>query len=159
MWLVVKDGPLAGRRYELTAELVLGREDADVTIDDPEMSRRHAVVRPTSGGGEVQDLGSLNGTRLNGEKIQDTARLAPGDELRLGRTVFLVEGTRSAGATVMGAAPEPPRAPTAPFGTYATPPSERSRRKIASRTLTSSFLSFGCVAAVAIALVIYFGQH
>ena len=44
--LVFNEGPLAGRRVELDAELVLGREDASLTIDDEEISRRHAVIRP-----------------------------------------------------------------------------------------------------------------
>ena len=73
--LFLKDGPLAGRRVPVTAELLIGRADADLTIDDPLVSRRHALVRPAPGGGdEIEDLGSTNGTWVNGERIDGLRR-------------------------------------------------------------------------------------
>jgi class 3 adenylate cyclase len=89
--LVIKSGPLAGRRLELDRQLVVGRGEADVTIVDPRISRRHAVFRPVSGGLEVEDLGSSNGTRVNGERIAAVTRLGPGDMVELGGTVIEVE--------------------------------------------------------------------
>ena len=89
--LLVKEGPLAGRRLPVETELVIGRVNADVTIDDPQISRRHALVRPVGGALEIEDLGSLNGTWVNGERITSARRLLPGDVLRLGETTAEVE--------------------------------------------------------------------
>lgn len=103
--LVVKGGPLAGQRLLVDGRIVLGRGEADVTIDDPQISRRHAIVRPVGGGLEVEDLGSLNGTWVNGERITSMRVLLPGDVLRLGETTVEVEAERRETPTV--AAPEP----------------------------------------------------
>jgi predicted component of type VI protein secretion system len=168
--LVVRSGPLAGRRVEVGAELVLGREHADVTLDDEEVSRRHALVRPVPGGLEVEDLDSLNGTWVNGARIERAARLAPGDELRVGRITLAVEaGPAAAPATKAAPAgeadragtpvPAGPAAPAAPpiprLGAFAPPPRPR-RRLVASRRLTPTLLSFGAVIVTAVALLVYF---
>ena len=89
--LLVKDGPLAGQRFAVESELSLGREGADITFDDPEISRRHASIRPADGTVELSDLGSANGTFVNGERIQEPRRLGDGDLIRLGRTSLQVE--------------------------------------------------------------------
>ncbi len=76
--LIFGNGPLAGRRLEVGSGLVLGREQADVVIDDPGVSRRHAVIRPVQDGLEIEDLDSLNGTWVNGRRIaRATRRLTP----------------------------------------------------------------------------------
>jgi len=170
--LVFKEGPLSGRRIEVDAELVLGREDAGLTIEDEELSRRHAVVRPGDGGIEIEDLGSTNGTYVNGSRIEGPTRLAGGDSVKLGRSLIEVESARAA-ATVAAAvpsapAPAPPApaaaaagarsAPAAAFGAYAVPVVKR-RRGIASRQLGPQLLSFAIVAATAVALVLYFADH
>jgi Protein of unknown function (DUF3662)/FHA domain len=84
-----------GRRHELTTERVtLGRSrDCDITIDDPNVSRRHAEVFLEEGGWWIADLGSTNGVEVNGERI-DRARLDPGDQVVLGRTELVFEQTR-----------------------------------------------------------------
>lgn len=171
--LVVTEGPSAGREIDLDQEVVLGREGVAFTIDDSELSRRHAAVRPVSGGYEVEDLGSLNGTYVNGKKIEGATRIAGGDTLKLGRTVVRVEAERAA-ATVASAVPAaataavssptsngpaPDTAPTTPFGTYAAPIGTGRRRGIASRQLGPMIASWGAVGATALALVIYFSQH
>ena len=71
--LVVKDGPLAGRRFDVAGELSIGREGADITIDDGEVSRRHARVRAVGDGLEVVDEGSVNGTYVNGARVDGRA--------------------------------------------------------------------------------------
>jgi class 3 adenylate cyclase len=91
--LLVKEGPLAGERLEIESRLVLGRGDADVVIDDPEISRRHALLRKGDGFVEIDDLDSLNGTWVNGHRIEATTRLQPGDSFRLGKTVIEVEAS------------------------------------------------------------------
>jgi serine/threonine protein kinase len=77
-------GPLAGEVLELERETVIGRGDVDVVVEDPEISRRHLVVRPIAGGYEAEDLGSLNGTTLNGIPLAAPRPLAEDDRLELG---------------------------------------------------------------------------
>src|ERR1043165_5832084 len=85
---IVKEGPLGGGLLEVEAQVVLGRGIADVVIDDPEISRRHALVRVVGDDVEIDDLDSLNGTWVNGRRIHGTMRLRPGDVVRLGRSVL-----------------------------------------------------------------------
>lgn len=90
--LVVPSGSLAGSRYILEpGETTLGRDvDSGVFLDDVTVSRSHARVRGDDGRFVVEDLGSLNGTYLNGTLI-DRAELVNRDELRIGKfkLVFL----------------------------------------------------------------------
>jgi class 3 adenylate cyclase len=88
---LVKEGPLGGGRLEVESQVVLGRGAADVVIDDPEISRRHALVRVTGDLIEIDDLDSLNGTWVNGQRIATTTRLRRGDVVRLGSSVLEVE--------------------------------------------------------------------
>jgi pSer/pThr/pTyr-binding forkhead associated (FHA) protein len=150
-------GPLAGREVEVTAALVLGRQATDLVIDDPQVSRRHASVRPAGDGLEVTDHGSRNGTWVNGARADGPTRLAPGDRVRLGETTFEVVGP-AAPAAPTEAGPEPVPAPAVPFD----PPPQRAPRRrpgVATRRLTPTLLSFGTVIATAIALVWYFATR
>jgi class 3 adenylate cyclase len=81
---------------EVESALVLGRGNADVVIDDPQISRRHALIRAAGGSLEIEDLDSLNGTWVNGSRIDTAARLEPGHVVRLGTTVIEVEGAAAA---------------------------------------------------------------
>jgi class 3 adenylate cyclase len=85
-----KEGPLAGRRLQVDAALTFGRGQADVVVDDLELSRRHAVLRAGDDFFEIEDLDSLNGTWVNGSRISGTVHLEPGDVIRLGKTVLEV---------------------------------------------------------------------
>ena len=91
--LVVKRGPNAGSRFLLDADITTaGRHpESDIFLDDVTVSRRHAEFAREAGGFLVRDVGSLNGTYLNRERI-DAAGLAGGDEVQIGkyRLVFLV---------------------------------------------------------------------
>jgi class 3 adenylate cyclase len=94
--LLIIQGPLAGQRLEVEGELVLGRMGADVTIDDPLVSRRHLVIRRTRDGVlELEDLGSLNGTWVNRDRVAAARRLADGDVVALGGTAIVVQGDRA----------------------------------------------------------------
>jgi len=175
--LVFEAGPLAGRRIELESELIVGREDASLTIDDPEISRRHAAIRPADGGFEIEDLGSRNGTHVNGSRIERATRLGGGDTIKFGQSVIRFEAGRAAATVaspVPAAAPASPvasggssassgaserSAPREPFGAYATPSAPRRRGGVASRQLGPQLLTFAAVAATAVALVLYFAQH
>lgn len=80
-----------GRRYQLSGRItVLGRgSDADIVIDDPGVSRRHAEIRLDDGSAVIRDLGSTNGTFVDGERAS-TARLTDGSTITLGRTRITV---------------------------------------------------------------------
>jgi len=89
--LVVKRGPNAGARFLLDAERTsAGRHtSSDIFLDDVTVSRKHAeFVRtpdPATGPGfRVRDVGSLNGTYVNRERIDDVV-LRPGDEVQIGK--------------------------------------------------------------------------
>jgi pSer/pThr/pTyr-binding forkhead associated (FHA) protein len=90
--LVVKRGPNAGSRFLLDRDTTsAGRHpDSDIFLDDVTVSRRHAEFRRESGEFVVIDVGSLNGTYVNREPV-DQAVLANGDEVQIGkfRLVFL----------------------------------------------------------------------
>lgn len=95
--LRVKSGPLAGQTIDVESEVVIGREDTDLTLDDQDVSRRHAVVRPSEGRLQVEDLGSTNGTFVDGNRIEKPTLLGGGAEIQLGGTVIVVEGVLPAG--------------------------------------------------------------
>ena len=84
--LVVKRGPNAGSKFVLNNGVTTaGRHpDSDVFLDDITVSRRHAEVVTTAAGYTVRDTGSLNGTYVNRERI-DEGPLANGDELQIGK--------------------------------------------------------------------------
>jgi hypothetical protein len=76
-----------GKRLVVPASgAVIGRSrDADVVLADPNVSRRHAEVRPDGHGGwQVRDLGSTNGVKVNGRRIDGPAAIESGDRLALG---------------------------------------------------------------------------
>jgi hypothetical protein len=92
-------GPLAGQTIDVENEVVIGREDTDLTIDDVELSRRHAVVRRHASRLQVEDLGSTNGTYVDGTRIEEPTILGGGAEIQLGITKIVVEGVLPAGAS------------------------------------------------------------
>jgi pSer/pThr/pTyr-binding forkhead associated (FHA) protein len=84
--LVQRLGPNAGSSYRLEApKTTAGRHpDSDIFLDDITVSRRHAVIERDDDGFTVRDAGSLNGTYVNRQRV-DEARLRTGDELQIGR--------------------------------------------------------------------------
>jgi hypothetical protein len=95
--LVVRHGPNAGSSYRLDQPVTaIGRHpDSDVFLDDITVSRRHVVVERDSQGFTLRDVGSLNGTYVNRQRL-DEARLKYGDEVQIGRYrfSFVVGGER-----------------------------------------------------------------
>lgn len=89
--LTITTGPREGESIECDRELVVGREGADLTVEDSEMSRRHATIRPVAGGLEIEDLGSLNGTFVDGTRISGATMLTGSTSLKMGVTLFAVE--------------------------------------------------------------------
>ena len=87
--LVVQRGPNAGSVFAVDAgEVTAGRHpDSGIFLDDITVSRRHAVVTRTDDRFELRDVGSLNGTYLNHERVE-TTELQSGDEIQIGRFVL-----------------------------------------------------------------------
>jgi pSer/pThr/pTyr-binding forkhead associated (FHA) protein len=113
--LVVTAGTAAGRRLSLEDELVIGRAVAgDGRLsDDHELSRRHARLARDAGGQlTIEDLGSANGTFVNGERLAGRRVLKPGDSVRIGSTSLQLTGVGGTAA---------PQAPASPHPTPATP--------------------------------------
>jgi len=84
--LVVRKGPNEGSKYMLDAEVTqAGRHpDSDIFLDDITVSRRHAEIIRRSDGFHVLDVGSLNGTYVNRDRVEET-KLSNGDELQIGK--------------------------------------------------------------------------
>ncbi|RKH27619.1 FHA domain-containing protein [Corallococcus praedator] len=94
--LLLLTGPFAGRRYDVVSQLTLGRSPScDIPLDDDQVSRRHAQLFLDTVAGQVRlrDLGSTNGTLLNGQRLalQEEAVLRPGDRMRVGATIAVFE--------------------------------------------------------------------
>ncbi len=82
-----------GKRHSLSAErpLVIGRSrEADITVEDANVSRRHAEIRRDDGAYWIVDLGSTNGVEVNGRKV-DRAKLSHSDTVVVGRTDLVFE--------------------------------------------------------------------
>lgn len=105
--VVVKTGPEAGRRVELDLEVAIGRQDGDLVVEDPEVSRRHAVLRRSGGSVVVEDLDSTNGTFVNGERIRSPITVGPGDQVRVGGTTLEIEPDQRADDTIVSTPPRP----------------------------------------------------
>jgi len=108
--LVVRRGPNAGSRFLLDSELTtVGRHPgSDIFLDDVTVSRRHAEFYRHAYGFTVRDVGSLNGTYVNRDRIEE-ADLSDGDEVQVGkfRLVFLLgrryQAERGGGGAQVGA--------------------------------------------------------
>ncbi|MEV6694121.1 FHA domain-containing protein [Micromonospora sp. NPDC051196] len=86
--LTVAAGPMRGLSFRLRHQpMVIGRDAAaDIVVHDPHLSRRHAEIRLTGEGVSLLDLGSTNGTWVNGLRSSGVVRLTDGDMILIGRT-------------------------------------------------------------------------
>ena len=83
-------GAVFGKVFPIGGPTAIGRApECDISVQGDEISRRHALVKPTPDGLSVEDLGSSNGTYVNGRRVQQ-AFLAAGDELKLDTVRFIV---------------------------------------------------------------------
>jgi pSer/pThr/pTyr-binding forkhead associated (FHA) protein len=106
--LEVVEGQRVGGQFPLVGTLEVGREaGAALTLDDEQVSRRHARFSASGEGAIVEDLGSTNGTYVNGQPIYGSRELKPGDQVRFGVTVVELR-TREAVATRPSAARQVP---------------------------------------------------
>jgi hypothetical protein len=125
--LVLRTGPTPGKVYNLDkTELVIGRDlNNDIVINDSEISRRHARLFLQGNNYVIEDLGSTNGTSVNGQKLVGPYILRPGEVITFGEQVSLIIESAQAdpNATVVSTAQHGPRPPVAqPIQPIAPPP-------------------------------------
>ncbi len=91
-YLVIERGPAPDKRYDITAVTnTLGRSPGnEIVIHDPEISRRHAQIVQQEHGFAIEDMGSTNGTFVNGQRCAGLTSLRAGDRIELGDTVSLI---------------------------------------------------------------------
>jgi predicted component of type VI protein secretion system len=122
--LVMQKGPNPGKIYELAQEeITIGRDISNrLVINDPEVSRRHARLTLQVGGYVIEDLGSTNGTFVDGQRLMGPHLLRPGQTVMLGEKITLAYEMLGfdPNATLVGAASSPPAAQD----TFRVPPSD-----------------------------------
>ncbi len=126
--LIVRRGPQPNQVHELVKDVItMGRDITnDVVINDPEVSRHHCRLTRTSAGYTLEDLGSTNGTFVNGQRLSGARPLANGDMIGLGETVMMafegafIPASMMGDQTVLGA--PSPGAGVAPARGYPPPP-------------------------------------
>src|SRR4051812_47753606 len=83
-------GPDKGRRFELPdAPALIGRESRQLPMTDNTVSRRHAELFPRGGEWILKDLGSSNGSYVNGVRVENTYTLKLGDQIRVGKSILV----------------------------------------------------------------------
>jgi len=101
MRLVVEQGKLAGMGFDLERPaIVIGRgQDCDIILDEHQVSRRHARLQQTPQGWTLTDLGSTNGTQVNGRPLapHQPYTLQPGDRVSLGAAVLVLKAPATDG--------------------------------------------------------------
>jgi hypothetical protein len=145
--LVIRQGPQAGMSFPLTGnQMVIGREEGtEVPLQDPEASRRHALIGWQGGQYVIEDLGSTNGTFVNGIQLTAPQALNPGDSIGIGQTVLVFH---MAEAHRGGGAPQP-QAPT-----YVAPPPEPMAASQTNKTTQYVLYGIGCLLLICICLLL-----
>ncbi|HEY85481.1 MAG TPA: FHA domain-containing protein [Chloroflexi bacterium] len=108
--LTVKSGTQKGQVFDLPdGKATIGRGSTnDITLDNPTISKHHLLLNVQNGVVTAQDLGSTNGTFINGKKVTASTKLRPGDELQVGADITLtLHGVVD--RTYVAAAPPPPK--------------------------------------------------
>ena len=93
-WLVVREGPFAGREFRLSEVTNIGREgNNDIVLDASGVSRQHAKVRLREGTFTIHDLGATNPTKVNGEE-KSRHELSDGDRVEIGPVTLIFKEVR-----------------------------------------------------------------
>ncbi|MHB8776797.1 MAG: FHA domain-containing protein [Anaerolineales bacterium] len=87
-FLTLMSGEHAGQQYKLSKKQVIGRDNVEIIIRDPRMSRSHASVEVFGTEYLLRDLSSVNHTYINNEMIQQPTIMKHGDKIRVGNTEF-----------------------------------------------------------------------
>lgn len=153
---VMRSGPTPGVTFPLDGDqLTIGRDSSNgVAINDAEVSRKHARLSFQGGKYVIDDLGSTNGTFVNGQRLAGPVVLKSGDVVSLGEQIVLMYDAinMDPGATVAVSrkavqpppvqSPAPAYSPTpAPAGAYSAPPP--SDPEIGKRNMTPIFIGVG----------------
>lgn len=89
--LAITEGPDAARVFRIEkAQVTIGRQNADIEIDDKESSRNHAAIEVRDGHFFLQDLGSSNGTYVEGRRIGEETEIFDKSEFRVGGTTLML---------------------------------------------------------------------
>jgi predicted component of type VI protein secretion system len=125
--LVMRLGPSQGKVYPLDKnELFIGRDlSNNIVINDPEISRRHARLFTQGNSFILEDLGSTNGTFVNGQRLMGPNVLRPGDVVTFGERISLAFETSEfdQDATMVNPAAQPSYGSQGPAQAYTPPPS------------------------------------
>lgn len=129
--LVMRAGPTPGKAYELNKnDISVGRDiNNDIVVNDSEVSRKHARLLMQGKNYVLEDLGSTNGTFVDGQRLTGPHVLRPGETIMLGENVSVVfEGSFDADATMVSPSPAKPAyaPPPPPRETYIPPPPEQA---------------------------------
>jgi pSer/pThr/pTyr-binding forkhead associated (FHA) protein len=82
--LIAQSGPLEGQRWLISDKMLIGRDPTcDIVISDRQVSRHHIRLTPTTSGILLEDLGSKNGTHLNGELLHESKMLQDADSIQI----------------------------------------------------------------------------
>ncbi len=112
--LWVKEGPRRGKYYPIKHGTVIGRKEGSLILDDPKVSGRHAKFTVENDDFVIWDLGTSNGTTVNGKKIREATTLAENDLIKIGESVFVIKlleakPKRTAGRTAKTTAQPAPK--------------------------------------------------
>src|SRR3954451_737929 len=167
--LQIQSGPQQGQSVEVAGErFLMGRgADGQLTLQDSEPSRRHATLRPQPDGSAVlEDLGSTNGTFVNGQRISGPVTLSGGEKVRIGDTemafhrgddgrtrISPAPDLAQAGAGAAVATPPPAQAAAAaPSPSQPTP--SRIERMMLRRSVNRAMILAGVAVGVAVIVVV-----
>ncbi len=126
--LVMRSGPTVGKAYALDKnEMFLGRDlNNEIVINDPEISRRHARLFVQGNSYIIEDLGSTNGTFVNGQRLMGPNVLRPGDVITFGERMSLVfeSSDFDQDATLVSPSAQPAYDNPEPAQVYQSPPQQ-----------------------------------
>ena len=170
--LVIKAGGVVGTTYALeTPELYIGRDvQNDIVVPEAEVSRRHARLIRNGDTYLLEDLGSTNGTFVNGRRLVGPILLQPGDEVKLGpNVIFVYERISDPNATVVVQAqtlqaaaqqasrPPQPEAPTPPPPAAAAAPQVSAAASPSPKRGSRMWLYFLILAVILLCLIVAAG--
>ena len=127
--LVMRSGPSVGKVYPLDrAEAFVGRDlNNDIVINDPEISRRHSRLYAQGNGYVLEDLGSTNGTFVNGQRLLGPYVLRPGDTITFGERLNMVFESAEIDQDATMVSPSARAYPVAPDNASARPSTSRGQ--------------------------------
>lgn len=171
--LIMQSGPKPGEQYVLDQDvLFVGRDlQNDIVISDAEVSRRHArLMRQPNGTYEIEDLGSTNGTFINGRRLVGKQVLSRGDVVMMGSNVLFEVELQSSdpNATMVSAPPvqapppaveAPPSPPQQPafVGRVPQSPGATDQLTPAPQKKSSTGLILGCVGLLVLCCIVTAG--